>query len=108
MAEEEIPKAPPPPKESLPDTEPKAPSDTSSNMSLGNMTIVPVILIGAGILFIASALDNSSIVQTFQKIISQQPINWAGTVTTTGTQGTGTATTTTSTQTTKQPPKGTS
>lgn len=64
-----------------------------------NMTIVPVILIGAGILFIASALDNTPLVGTFQKIISQQPINWAGTVTTTGTQGTGLATGTSTTTT---------
>jgi hypothetical protein len=48
-------------------------------MSQNNMTVVVVILIGAGTIFVASALDNSSIVDTFQKIISGQPIDWSGT-----------------------------
>lgn len=48
-------------------------------MSKNNMTIVVVILLGAGVLFVASALDNSDLVTTFQKIISGQSINWAGT-----------------------------
>lgn len=43
------------------------------------MTIVAVILIGTGVLFIASSLDNTPIVQTFQKIISGQFIDWSGT-----------------------------
>lgn len=42
------------------------------------MTIVAVILLGIGIIFIASSLDNTPIVQTFQKIISGQKINWSG------------------------------
>lgn len=43
------------------------------------MTTVAVILIGAGVILIASSLDNSSIVETFQKIINGDTINWTGT-----------------------------
>lgn len=43
-----------------------------------NITILPVILIGAGVLFIASAMDCSDIPSTFQKIISGQKIDWTG------------------------------
>ena len=42
------------------------------------MTIIEVVLIGAAVLLIASALDNTPIVSTFQKIISNQPIDWSG------------------------------
>ena len=42
------------------------------------MTIVVVALLGAGIVLIASALDNSSIVDTFHKIITNQKIDWTG------------------------------
>ncbi len=42
------------------------------------MTIVVTVLIGAGVLFIASALDNTPIVETFQKIIKGQHIDWTG------------------------------
>jgi hypothetical protein len=42
------------------------------------MTFVVTVLIGAGILFVASALDDTPLIQTFQKIISNQPINWTG------------------------------
>lgn len=55
------------------------------------MTMAAVILIGAGILFISSALDNTPLVQTFQKIVSGQAINWAG-----NTPGSTTGATTTS------------
>lgn len=43
------------------------------------MTLIDVVLLGASVLLIASALDNTPIPQTFQKIVSGQPINWAGT-----------------------------
>lgn len=42
------------------------------------MTIVVVILIGAGTLLIASALDCTPIVSTFQKIVSGQAVDWTG------------------------------
>jgi hypothetical protein len=42
------------------------------------MTIVVVLLLGAGVLFVASALDNTPIITTFQKIISGQHVNWSG------------------------------
>lgn len=42
------------------------------------MTAITVILIGAGILFIASAIDCSPIGKTFMKIIGNQPIDWSG------------------------------
>lgn len=42
------------------------------------MTIVVVALLGAGILLIASALDNTPIVSTFQKIMRGEKINWSG------------------------------
>lgn len=42
------------------------------------MTTVVVILIGAGLVLIASALDNSSIQATFTKIINGNSINWSG------------------------------
>jgi hypothetical protein len=42
------------------------------------MTIVLALAIGAGILLVASALDNTSLVATFQKIISGNAINWSG------------------------------
>lgn len=42
------------------------------------MTFIITVLIGAGVLFIASSLDNSALVDTFQKIISGSTINWSG------------------------------
>ena len=42
------------------------------------MTIIEVVLIGTAVLLIASALDNTPIVSTFQKIITNQPIDWSG------------------------------
>lgn len=37
-----------------------------------------VAMLGIGVLLIASALDNTPIVATFQKIISGQTVNWSG------------------------------
>ena len=42
------------------------------------MTILVTVLLGAGVLFVASALDNTPIISTFQKIISGKPIDWTG------------------------------
>ncbi len=42
------------------------------------MTMVVVIMIGAGVLFVASALENQSLFNTFNKIVANQPINWSG------------------------------
>ena len=42
------------------------------------MTILVAILLGTGVLFIASAMDNTPIITTFQKIVSGQPIDWTG------------------------------
>ena len=42
------------------------------------MTMLIVILMGAGVLFVASAMDNTPLVSTFQKIISGQTIDWTG------------------------------
>lgn len=42
------------------------------------MTMLIVILMGAGVLFVASAMDNTPIVSTFQKIMSGDPIDWTG------------------------------
>ena len=39
------------------------------------MTFIDVLIIGLGGLLVASALDNTPIVQTFQKIIKGQAIN---------------------------------
>jgi hypothetical protein len=84
MAEESIPKAPPPPKESIPKTEKPTShtqlvKDIGTSLTPGNMTMVPVVLIGVGVIFIASALDGTPIIQTIQKILTGQAINWAGT-----------------------------
>lgn len=43
------------------------------------MTAVVVLLLGTGVLFIASSLDGSSLVDTFQKIMKGEQINWKGT-----------------------------
>lgn len=43
------------------------------------MTVITVILIGAGALLIASAMDCTSIKDTFQKIVSNQKVDWSGT-----------------------------
>lgn len=45
------------------------------------MTIITVLLIGAGTLLIASALDGSSLKDTFTKIMNGEPVNWSGTST---------------------------
>jgi hypothetical protein len=42
------------------------------------MTLTVTVLLGIGVLFIASALDNTPLVQTTQKILSNQPIDWTG------------------------------
>lgn len=42
------------------------------------MTILVAILLGTGLLLIVSAMDNTPIVSTFQKIVSGDPINWGG------------------------------
>lgn len=42
------------------------------------MTFVITIMIGAGVLFLGSALDNTPLVQTFQKILANQPLDWTG------------------------------
>lgn len=42
------------------------------------MTIVMVLVLGLGLVFIASSLDDTPILQTFQKIMSGQKINWSG------------------------------
>lgn len=42
------------------------------------MTTVAVIMIGVGVLFIASSLDNSSLQATFLKIIHNESIDWTG------------------------------
>lgn len=54
------------------------------------MTIVTVLLIGAGTLLISSALDCTPIVATFQKIISGQSIDYSGTQNCTSSLGTAT------------------
>jgi len=43
------------------------------------MTVVMVLLIGAGALLIASSLDCTSIKDTFTKIASGQVVDWSGT-----------------------------
>lgn len=43
------------------------------------MTLITTVLLGAGVLFIASALDNTPLVQTFQKILNGTPIDWGAT-----------------------------
>jgi hypothetical protein len=43
------------------------------------MTAVSIILLGVGIVLIASAMDNTPIIQTLQKIMSGQTIDWTGT-----------------------------
>lgn len=42
------------------------------------MTLLVVIILGTGVIFIASALDDTPIVLTFQKIIGGQAIDWTG------------------------------
>jgi hypothetical protein len=42
------------------------------------MTIVVVVLMGAGILLVVSAIECQPIVSTFQSIISGKPIDWNG------------------------------
>jgi hypothetical protein len=42
------------------------------------MTTIVTVLLGAGVLFIASALECQSLVNTFQKIVSNQTIDWSG------------------------------
>jgi len=42
------------------------------------MTMVVTVLIGAGVLLISSAVDCTPLVSTFQKIISNQSIDWSG------------------------------
>lgn len=61
------------------------------------MTIVMLLMLGTGAIMIASALDNTPIVTTFQKIITAQPININGSTTasTTSSQTTGTTPSTT-------------
>lgn len=42
------------------------------------MTFIIVVLLGAGVIFVASSLDNTPIIQTFQKIVSGGTIDWSG------------------------------
>jgi hypothetical protein len=42
------------------------------------MTLVVLLLFGAGVIFIASGLENVSMKQSFSEIMSGQPINWGG------------------------------
>lgn len=42
------------------------------------MTLVAVIILGVGIVMLGSALDNSSIQDTLQKVLNNQPLNWSG------------------------------
>lgn len=42
------------------------------------MTFLNVSLIGVGLIFIASSLDNSSLRDTFLKIVNGETINWSG------------------------------
>jgi hypothetical protein len=42
------------------------------------MTLVVTVILGVGILFIASALDNTPLKDTFLKIINNQSIDWSG------------------------------
>jgi hypothetical protein len=42
------------------------------------VTTVVVVLIGVGVMFIASALDCTSIKTTFFKIVQNQAIDWSG------------------------------
>ena len=42
------------------------------------MTLLVVVLLGIGVIFIGSALDNTPIRTTFGKIISGQPVDWTG------------------------------
>lgn len=42
------------------------------------MTVVMVLILGLGLVFIASSLDDSPIVETFKKIVSGQQIDWSG------------------------------
>jgi hypothetical protein len=39
------------------------------------MTIVMLLMLGTGVIMVASALDNTPIVETFQKIVSGKAIN---------------------------------
>jgi hypothetical protein len=39
------------------------------------MTIVMLLLLGTGVIMVASALDDTPIIATFQKIVSGQAIN---------------------------------
>lgn len=43
------------------------------------MTVVVTILIGIGAVFVTSSIDCTPLLSTFQKIISNQPIDWSGT-----------------------------
>lgn len=60
------------------------------------MTFVATVLIGAGMIFIGSSLDNTPLVDTFKKIINGKSINWTGQ----------TVTPTTTTSATKNPSTG--
>jgi hypothetical protein len=42
------------------------------------MTMIVTVLVGAGILILASGLDGSSLKDTFNKLITNQPIAWTG------------------------------
>ena len=43
------------------------------------MSMIATILIGVSVLLIASGLDGSSLSDTFNKIVTNQPIDWTGT-----------------------------
>lgn len=42
------------------------------------MTFLETMLLGLGVLFIASALDGSSLSDTLHKILNNETINWSG------------------------------
>lgn len=42
------------------------------------MTTIVTVLFGAGVLFVASALECQSLVATFQKIVNNETIDWSG------------------------------
>lgn len=52
------------------------------------MTIVMLLMLGTGVIMVASALDNTPITQTFKKIVSGQALNLTGNTSSTTAQQT--------------------
>ena len=46
------------------------------------MTIVMLLMLGTGVIMVASSLDNTPIIQTFQKVVSGKAIDISGANTT--------------------------